>query len=268
MHSESTGPRRPASLRCSCAGLLRRMKQLNWALIVPLANEENEFAPFIEAVCAALDRIGSGRVYLVVDTVSRDRTHALCDKLAAADARFVAVWSPENRNVVDAYLNGYRAALRGNHDFIIEMDAGLSHNPAALPVFLDKLAQGYECVYGSRFLPGQDDGSEWPAQRRGLSQGGTYLANLLLGTDLYDMTSGYQGFPRRIVERFARYPLRSQAHFYQTELRYLLRHYHSVEIPITYRAPSPSVSRRAIINSVRVLLYYTWRRWTARAVAL
>lgn len=244
------------------------MDHLNWALIVPLANEEADFAPFVAAVTATLDRIGSGRVYLVTDKVSRDRTYAKCCELAAEDARFVAVWAPENRNVVDAYLSGYRAALRGGHDFIIEMDAGLSHNPATLPEFLTALMQGYECVYGSRFMPNAHDGNEWPAQRRGLSQGGTYLANWLLGTDLHDMTSGYQGFPRRIVERFTAYPLRSEAHFYQTELRYLLRGYQSVEIPITYRAPSPSVSRRAIINSVRVLFYYVARRLTGRAPKL
>jgi dolichol-phosphate mannosyltransferase len=241
--------------------------ELDWALVVPMANEEAEFPAFISAVRQMLDRLGSGVVYLVVDEVSRDRTCELCEELSAQDGRFVTVWAPENRNVVDAYLRGYREALAGGHEHIIEMDAGLSHDPAVLPVFLQHLADGYECVYGSRFLPTEDK-SEWVTQRRVLSQGGTLLANLLLGTSLHDMTSGYQGFQRAVVERFAAYPLLSRAHFYQTELRYLLRRFRSIEVPITYRAPSPSVSRGAIINSFQVLFYYFWRRLSARQVAL
>ena len=243
------------------------MTSLDWALVVPMANEEAEFQEFITVVSETLTQIGSGKVYLVVDNVSRDRTLELCRELSAADPRFVAVWAPENRNVVDAYLRGYREALKGGHAYVIEMDAGLSHDPAALPVFLQHLGDGYECVFGSRFLPEQSDG-EWQAQRKFLSQGGTFLANLLLGTKLYDMTSGYQGFSRAVAERFVDYPLRSRAHFYQTELRYLLRRYRAIETPITYRAPSPSVSRKAIINSFEVLFHYFWLRITARSVSL
>jgi dolichol-phosphate mannosyltransferase len=241
--------------------------ELDWALVVPMANEEAEFPAFISAVRQMLDRLGSGAVYLVVDRVSRDRTLELCRELSAADPRFRTVWAPENRNVVDAYLRGYRAALEGGHEYVVEMDAGLSHDPTMLPYFLQRLADGYECVYGSRFMPSQDK-SDWVAQRKILSKGGTFLANALLGTELYDMTSGYQGFHRAVVERFADYPLRSRAHFYQTELRYLLRRFRSVEVPITYRAPSPSVSRQAVANSFQVLFYYFWRRISARQIAL
>jgi dolichol-phosphate mannosyltransferase len=89
-----------------------------------------------------------------------------------------------------------------------------------------------------------------------LSKTGTILSNLLLGTKMYDMTSGFQGFHANIVEKFAFYELLSKAHFYQTELRYLLRKTRYAEIPIHYRAPSPSVSSKSIINSINVLLHY------------
>jgi dolichol-phosphate mannosyltransferase len=239
----------------------------DWALVVPMANEEPDFEPFIKAVTTSLDIIGSGVVYFVVDNVSKDRTLDMCRALSAADSRFRTIWAPENRNVVDAYISGYRAALAGGHAYIIEMDAGLSHDPAALPTFLGLLAEGYECVYGSRFLPTHDGGT-WSAKRKTLSLGGTFLANLLLGTKLHDMTSGYQGFSRTVVGKFAEYPLRSRAHFYQTELRYLLRNYKSVENAIVYDAPSPSVSSHAVRNAFAVLIHYTWRRVTGRATAI
>ena len=77
---------------------------------------------------------------------------------------------------------------------------------------------------------------------------------------MYDMTSGYQGFHVGIVEKFVRYKLLSEAHFYQTELRYLLRKTRYAEIPIHYRAPSPGVNRKAIRNSLTVLLHYFFLR--------
>ncbi len=238
-----------------------------WAVVVPMANEEQEFAPFIGALGAVMDGLGSGSAYIVVDRVSRDRTLDLCRELSARDRRFRTIWAPENRSVVDAYLGGFREALRDGHDFVIEMDAGLSHDPRALPLFIERLQEGYDCVFGSRFLPGgsMEESNLW---RRFLSRGGTFLANLLLGTELADMTSGFQGFRAGVVARLLDCRLRSTAHFYQTEVRYLMRNCRVIEIPIHYRAPSPRVSRGAIANALGVLAYYAWQRFTGRAPAI
>src|SRR3569832_1995724 len=152
----------------------------------------------------------------------QDRTFELCKDLSAIDNRFITVWAPENKNVVDAYMRGYGEALKNNHDIIIEMDAGLSHDPRALPMFLRVLNEGNECAFGSRFINGGSIyESSW--KRTILSKFGTILSNILLGSKLHDMTSGYQGFHSSIVRKFISYNLLSKAHFYQTELRYLLR---------------------------------------------
>jgi dolichol-phosphate mannosyltransferase len=232
-----------------------------------MANEEEDFFPFIKVLTPILDHLGNGGVYLVVDKVSRDRTLELCRELSLRDRRFVTVWAPENKNVVDAYLRGYKEAIAAGYDLVIEMDAGLSHDPRALPTFVEALTQGYECVFGSRFIAGGSIyDSKW--QRTVLSRIGTVLANLLLGTRLHDMTSGFQGFQAGIVKSFLAYPLLSKAHFYQTELRYLLRNKKCIEIPINYRAPSPRVSKKAIRNALSVLLHYFFLRLQGRTATL
>jgi dolichol-phosphate mannosyltransferase len=243
------------------------MAAADWAVVVPMANEERDFDPFIAALTAVLDDMATGTVYIVVDRASRDRTLELSRALSARDHRFRTVWAPDNRSLVDAYLRGYREAYHHGHRYIIEMDAGLSHDPRDLPTFLALLQQGYPCVYGSRVIPGgsMSESSLW---RRFLSRGGTLLANVLLGTRQSDMTSGYLGFHAEVVGRLIAHPLRSTAHFYQTEVRYLLRHHPAVEIPIHYRAPSPRVSIRAIINSLAVLLHYTGRRIAGRPASI
>lgn len=239
----------------------------DWALIVPMANEEADFTPFITLLEEVLDKLESGHVYFVVDNVSKDRTLQLCQELSGRNPKFMTVWAPRNRNVVDAYMAGYRAAYEGGHAFIIEMDAGLSHDPRALPMFLRVLNEGNECAFGSRFINGGSTAdSAWG--RWFLSRFGTLLSNWMLGTRMKDMTSGYQGFHRKVVKQFLDYPLRSTAHFYQTELRYLLRKKRYMEVPVHYRAPSASVSPRAIRNARQTLLYYFGQRLLGNKVSL
>jgi dolichol-phosphate mannosyltransferase len=234
-------------------------QHLNWAAVVPLANEEAEFDEFIAIFRSVLQLIQSGTVYFVVDQVSKDNTLALCQKLSAADPRFRTIWAPENRNVVDAYMRGIREAVANQHDYIIEMDGGMSHDPRAIPMYLRVLTEGNECAFGSRYINGGSM-ADSPWNRRLLSKGGTIAAQLLLGAKLKDMTSGFQGFHRSVLLRVLEYKLRSKAHFYQTELRHLLRNTRWMEVPIHYRAPSPRVSQNAIRNSIQVLLYYFVKR--------
>lgn len=231
----------------------------NWAVVIPLANEEAELPGLAEALQSVMDAMESGCVYFVIDQVSKDRTLDCCKTLALEDKRFITKWIPENRNVVDAYFNGFRAALADGHEIIIEMDGGLSHDPRAIPAFIRALNEGNDCAFGSRYING---GSmvDSPFERRLLSKGGTILARCLLGAKLADMTSGFQGFRRPVLQKLVDYPLRSKAHFYQTEVRHLLRNQKLIEVPIHYRAPSPGVSRGAIRNSIEVLMYYFVRR--------
>lgn len=239
----------------------------NWAVVIPLANEESDLKEFLSALLRTMDETGGGKAYLVVDNVSKDRTLEMCREISSGEPRVITVWMPENRHIVDAYINGFRTALAGGHEIIIEMDGGLSHDPRAIPAFLRALNEGNDCAFGSRYING---GSmvDSPFSRRFLSKGGTLLAKILLGSRLADMTSGYQGFRRDVLQRIVAHPLHSRAHFYQTELRHLLRNHKHIEVPIHYRAPSPGVPRGAIRNSLSVLLRYYLLRLIGRSPSI
>jgi dolichol-phosphate mannosyltransferase len=232
-----------------------------------MANEEADFRPFVDALREMLDYLPGGCVYFVVDGVSRDRTLDLCRALEERDSRFVTIWAPENRNVVDAYLRGIREACDRGHQYIIEMDAGLSHDPRAIPMFLRVLNEGNECAFGSRYINGGSM-TDSPLTRRILSKGGSWLSRWLLGVHLHDLTSGFQGFHRSIALRLLGRKFQSHGHFYQTEVRYLLRYHRNIEVPIHYRAPSPRVSGSSIMNSIKVLTYYSFLRLVGRAPAI
>ena len=239
----------------------------NWAAVIPLANEEAEIALLANALKNVMDAVKGGVIYLVVDEVSKDGTLKCCEALEKEDPRFKTKWIPSNRNVVDAYMNGFREALKDGHEIIIEMDGGLSHDPRAIPAFLRALNEGNDCAFGSRYING---GSmvDSPLSRRFLSKGGSILARILLGAKMCDMTSGYQAFRRSVLLKIVDYSLLSKAHFYQTELRHLLRSQKLIEVPIHYRAPSPSVSNGAIKNSISVLVHYFLKRVSGQSPSI
>lgn len=238
-----------------------------FAICIPMANEEADFDLFIKPLQRVLNQLPGGSVYLVVDNASKDATPQLCEKLAETDSRFHYVWAPENRNVVDAYLRGFREAMKAKPDFIIEMDGGGSHDPRVLPAFVRAMTEGNECAFGSRYINGGSMVGS-PFKRRFLSKFGSFVARVLLGCPMRDVTSGYEAFSYEVMEKLLAYPLRSKAHFYQTELRYLLRHRNWVEVPIHYTSPSPRVSSTALKNARSCLFYYVLKHWFAGGVSL
>jgi dolichol-phosphate mannosyltransferase len=192
--------------------------------------------------------------FAVFDRVTRDNSLELMRGFAAAEPRLQIVWAPESRCVVDSYLRGYREALAAGSDWILEIDAGFSHDPAEIPRFFAAMEGGLDCVFGSRSMPGGAIvDSSWT--RRFVSWGGTQLANFLLGTAQTDMTSGFELFSRQALQMVLDRGIRSRAHFFQTEIKAYCRNLKHVEVPITYRAASPGLG----VSSLRDAFQQLWR---------
>ncbi len=122
------------------------------------------------------------------------------------------------------------------------------------------MQQGYDCVFGSRFCRGGKivDSS---LKRKFISWGGTLATNLLLGTKLSDMTSGFELFTRPALEAVLNNGIRSRGHFFQTEIRVFCHHFRIAEVPICYRSASPSVNNSAIEDAFSNLWRMTRKRF-------
>lgn len=238
-----------------------------FAICIPMANEEDSFQEFIDSLTMVINDYPGASVYLVVDNASTDATPELCRELQERDPRYNYVWAPENKNVVDAYLRGFTEAMKAKPDFIVEMDGGGSHDPRALHAFVRAMTEGNECAFGSRYINGGSMVGS-PFKRRFLSKFGSFVARVALGCPMRDVTSGYEAFSYEVMEKLLAYPLRSKAHFYQTELRYLLRKRNWIEIPIHYTSPSPRVSSKALANARQCLIYYTLRHWFGKGYSI
>lgn len=230
-------------------------------VVCPMANEVETASRFVDEVLAVCVREGfeTVRFYAVLDRVSTDGTLDALRRKQATCPRLEVVWAPENRCVVDAYVRGYRAALDDGCDWVLEIDAGYSHQPDEIPQFLTKISEGYDCVFGSRFIAGGDmrDNS---LKRRILSKGGTILSNLVLRTRLHDMTSGFQLFSRAALQDILDRGIRSRGPFFQTEMKAYCQRLRIVEVPISYRGANHAIGKAALQDSLLGL----WRLYQLR----
>jgi dolichol-phosphate mannosyltransferase len=220
--------------------------QVRLGVVIPLANEQETVDEVLRRVSVQLDP--ADRIFCVLDHASRDATLQIVEAASHRDCRIRLVWAPENTHVVDAYFRGYREALQAKCRWILEMDGGLSHLPEEIPRFVAAMETGVDFAAGSRFMAG---GSyQGRLSRLLLSRGGTYLSKLFLGTRMKDSTSGYECFTHRALSYVVDQGVMSTGHFFQTEIRSMLRDWRWVEVPITYQSPSRSVGIATILESL------------------
>lgn len=218
-------------------------------IIMPVANEESTMGEVIDEILALpYDDL---YLYPIIDAYSKDRTEEIIRSYEKT-GRVKCIFYEKSRGVISCYFEGYRCALRDGADFIIEMDGGGSHRPSEIPQYIEAYKEGYECVWGSRFVKG--GGIEHhPLYRRILSKGGTFLANLVLGTKLKDMTSGFEGFRREVLDKFDFDKFLSTGHMYQTEMRFYCRKYKAKEVPINYTGGKSSLKMKAVTEALSIL---------------
>jgi dolichol-phosphate mannosyltransferase len=232
-------------------------------IVCPMANERATAVEFVKSVLAQCVGFASVKFFAVLDNACTDGTVDVLRQVQDDICELEVVWAPDNTCVVDGYVRGYEVALGSGCDWILEIDAGFSHQPGEIPQFFEKMIQGYDCVFGSRFCEGGKF-TEAPVSRYLISRAGGIVSNVLLGTGLKDMTSGFELFGRGALEQVLAKGIASRGHFFQTEIKFHCRNMKSVEVPIHYRAPSHNVSAGIILDSLRNLFRLFVKRVTGR----
>jgi dolichol-phosphate mannosyltransferase len=208
-------------------------------LVLPTFNE----AENLDAVVAAARRVlgaaapGGFRV-LIVDDNSPDGTGAVADALAAAHPDEVEVLHRTHRQGLGpAYVAGFTHALAGGADYVFEMDADLSHDPADLARLLGAVRDGgADLALGSRYVSGGGV-ADWGVIRRVVSRGGSWYARRALGLEVRDLTGGFKCFRADVLRAIDLPSVRSRGYAFQVELTYraLVLGFTVVEVPIVFR---------------------------------
>ena len=217
---------------------------------MPVANEEGTMGQILDEILGL--PYENLYIYPVVDSYSKDRTEEIIREKEKISDKVKCIFYQESTGVISCYLEGFRQALADGAERILEMDGGGSHKPAEIPQFLEKMEEGYDCVWGSRFMEGGSM-KEQPLYRRILSQGGTFLSNFVLGTRLKDMTSGFEGFQREVLESMNLDSFLSTGHMYQTEMRFYCRNLRTIEVPIHYVGTASSLKGSSVTEALKLL---------------
>ena len=227
-------------------------------VIVPTYNERRNVARLVDSVLAQDPRIDM----LVVDDGSPDGTGALVDEIAAVNSRVHAIHRARKLGLGTAYLAGFRWALERDYEFVFEMDADFSHDPAHLPQFLEA-ARDADLVLGSRYRHGKVTVVNWPISRLILSYSANLYARAVTGLPLFDSTGGFKCFRRRVLEAIDLAAVRSNGYAFQIEMSFRAwqKGFRIVELPIVFtdRTEGESKMNKGI---VREAVWMVWRlRW-------
>ena len=207
-------------------------------VVLPTYNERENLTTVVTLVRAALascDPPVRGTV-LIVDDGSPDGTGELADQLALDHGDVRVLHRARKGGLGGAYLAGFDEALANGADFVIEMDADLSHDPADLPRLIDAARRGADVVLGSRYIAG--GGVEgWPLHRQWISRAGGRYAAIMLGLPLSDLTGGFKCFRASALRRLDPDLVHSRGYAFQIELTFHAARagLEIVEIPIVFR---------------------------------
>ena len=201
-------------------------------VILPTYNEAENLEPLVNAV---LERLPESRRVLIVDDNSPDGTGEIADRLAEASEDVAVLHREEKEGLGPAYLAGFREALDGGGELLIEMDADFSHDPAYLPQLL-RATDDADLVLGSRYVPGGGV-TEWGKVRRFISKRGSGYARRMLGVRIRDLTGGFKCFRREVLEAIDLDSITSRGYAFQVETTYraIQAGFRVVELPIVFR---------------------------------
>ena len=199
---------------------------------------------------------------LVVDDNSPDGTGRLAEQMTKEKPyaqRLEVIHRTGKLGLGTAYIHGFRHALATGADFIIQMDADLSHPPEYIPTFLNYMDQ-YDVVVGSRYIKGGSVDQAWGIGRKLTSSGGNLYARWITGLKIKDATSGFRCFRRQVLESIDLGNIHSRGFIFQVEMAYACerRGFRILETPIHFPARTrgkPKLSGRILLEA----LFQVWR---------
>jgi dolichol-phosphate mannosyltransferase len=209
------------------------------AIAVPTYNE----AKNIQKLLPALKKNLSGYPKLkttvfVIDDNSPDGTAVIADDWATknnvTNFKAITMRRVKKEGLGKAYVYAFNKILAQGYDYVLQMDADLSHNPKYIPAFLDETTEA-DFVVGSRYIKGGGT-PDWSLKRKLLSRGGNFYTRFFLGSKITDYTGGFNLYSADLLRKLDLGTLQSGGYGFLIVLKYrALQACHSVrQVPIVF----------------------------------
>lgn len=228
---------------------------VNSLVIIPTYNERENVATVIKK----LNSLNTGVDILVVDDNSPDGTAEIVKGLQKECKNLSLLKRSGKLGLGTAYIKGFNWALERRYQYIIEMDADLSHNPDDVPRLIKECKKGYDLVIGSRYCDGVNV-INWPIKRLLLSYSANKYTRIVTGLPIKDATAGFKCFNRRVLEDINFNRVKSSGYSFQIEMNFRVwkKGYSLKEIPIVFEERSEGKSKMSK-NIVFEAVFMVWK---------
>ncbi|WP_159787671.1 glycosyltransferase [Sodalinema gerasimenkoae] len=235
-----------------------------FSIVIPAYNEEGSITETVTAITERLERHQVPYEIVVVNDNSRDRTETVLQQLSQEN--------PRVRYVNNYYPNGFGFALRCgleqfNGDAVAIVMADASDSPEDILTYYHLLQEGYDCVFGSRFVRGGEV-IDYPRHKLVVNRLANLFIQVLFGLGYNDSTNAFKAYRREVIEGI--HPILSH-HFNLTvelPLKSIVRGYSYVTTPIRWQNRKAGVSKLKIKEMgsryLFIVLYVLLERWLSR----
>ena len=201
-------------------------------VIIPTYNEREN----VEAIIRAVFALEKGFHVLIIDDGSPDGTASIVKSI---QPQFEGQLFIEERRgklgLGTAYIHGFRWALEKGYQFICEMDADFSHNPADIIRLVDACKTKGDVAVGSRYVKGGSI-ENWPWIRHVYSRGGSLYTKIITWLPVNDSTAGFVCYRRQVLDTINLDEIRFVGYAFQIEMKFAAWKlgFKIVEVPITF----------------------------------
>jgi dolichol-phosphate mannosyltransferase len=224
-------------------------------VIIPTFNEAENIASLLSELAElyplSLD-------ILVIDDNSPDGTLDIVRSMQPMIKGLHVIKRERKLGLGTAYITGFRFALQSGYQYVIEMDADFSHDPAVLQRFLDAMKEA-DLVIGSRYLNNTVNVVNWPLGRLILSKMASIYTQLITGLPVADPTSGFKCFSAEVLRSLDFNTINSQGYSFQIEMNFRVwkKGFSIKEIPIVFVDRSVGKSKMTKKN-IREAIWIVW----------
>ncbi len=186
-------------------------------VIIPTYNEKENISNIIHAVFG----LNEGFHVLVIDDGSPDGTAEIVDQLILQFPGSLFIERRKGKlGLGTAYIHGFKWALTHHYQYVFEMDADFSHNPADLPRLYEACKyNGADVAIGSRYVNGGGV-VNWPQNRIFLSKGASLYTRMLLWLPVKDSTAGFVAYSRQVLENINFDEIKFTGYAFQIEMKF------------------------------------------------
>lgn len=229
-------------------------------VVIPTYNERENLPQIVDQLFKHVPEIH----ILVVDDNSPDGTGHIADELSDRHrGKLFVLHRVAKEGLGRAYVAGFKQALAMGYDYVLQMDADLSHDPAYLPAFLSGIGEA-DLVLGSRYLRGISV-VNWDFKRLLLSKMATRYVRFITGMKFSDATGGFKCWRRQTLQGIDLERIFSNGYLFQIETTYKALHqgFKISEIQIVFterRSGRSKIDWRIIAEALIGVLKLRWSR--------